>query len=731
MSRESIAEWIALTRRTAASLELRRLSGEGCDESLAAGIDVALSLLYPFRTALKAGKNASQKNCAARVPKEVFERILKFAMTQAPIAVRRGGVADLGWVKLSQVCRAWRRFALSHEKAWASSVGQLPRATTVFQERAGSTPIDVIITGDRPLLFSQPQAFSTADEHSVGIILEDLNLALVRSLRLADGRACVFPYAKRLGAQGPHTLTRLTHLVLEDFSWNVTQEQAQYLASGRCRLKAYNLKTLRFKNCFMSLHCWAVTSVDIEYDGSLLSRPRASTFATALLGCRALNFLRLRDCLCPDVFVDHWQSDDIDKTELPALKYLSVSGPAHSLEELLVLLWFPPETVVHLDASVSPVGAPDIVRLLARACHGYLSARSFVSVTIDHDIRFSQHISRVRMWREAGLVELLPIIRLGASAKGLDPSPHFDLTVRDSENGRWPTVVNCFTRKLNSDSVKTLALVLPSAEYSAEAVRNWIDILDRFPKLAVLFPKHRVLLFGRRGGLVDVYAGVAETVRTHYAASARRIHGSAGPAHGYKPMPLPGGVPLRSTRTCRSVSTIPGLSFLVRQQFIYRSQAVSMPNAIVIYPNEPVSNRGPALASRDTVAGLMNVLDLPCDDCGRISDEAIANFLACDARQICTFFDPKRTVYDWHYSMYAGSSGTVNDVASIVRKDRNNWIRGPAVVVKDTPRHLWERLDTSVAVAELAASLWSYHKTGVDAAQVYGERALIRWLGTT
>ncbi|KAI0027171.1 hypothetical protein K488DRAFT_91211 [Vararia minispora EC-137] len=650
-------------------------------------------------------------------------------MTQAPIAVRRGGVTDLGWVKLSQVCRAWRRFALSHEKAWASSMGQLPRATTVFQERAGSTPIDVIITGDRPLLFSQPQAYSTADEHSVSIILEDLNLALVQSLRLADGRARVFPYAKRLGAQGPHTLTRLTHLVLEDFSWNVTQEQARYLASGRCRLKAYNLKTLRLKNCFMSLHCWAVTSVDIEYDGSLLPRPRASTFATALLGCRTLNFLRLHDCLCPDVFVDHWQSDDIDKTELPALKYLSVTGPAHSLEELLVLLWFPPETVVHLDTRVSPDGAPDIVRLLARACHGYLSALNFVSVTIDHDIRFSQNISHVRMWRDAGLVELLPIIWLGASAKALDPSPHFDLTVRDSENGRWPTVVNCFTRKLKSDSVKTLALVLPSAEYSAEAVRNWIEILDRFPKLAVLFPKHHVLPFGRWGGLVDEYAAVAETVRTHYAAS--KPVSSGPPSNGV----LRGGSMARRVRHA-DINPSPCLALLLCVPLepaapSRRSQAISMPNAIVIYPNEPVFNRGPALASRDTVAGLMNVLDLPCDDCGRISDEAIANFLACDARQICTFFDPKRTVYDWHYSMYAGSSGTVNDVTSIVQKDKNNWIRGPAVVVKDTPRHLWQRLDTSVAVAELAASLWSYHKTGVDTAQVYGERALIRWLGTT
>ncbi|KAI0027029.1 hypothetical protein K488DRAFT_74875 [Vararia minispora EC-137] len=464
MSRATVDEWTALTLQMTASLELRQLSGGGWDQPLATGIETTLALLSALRAALKAGKNVSQKECTARVPKEVFDKILKYAMTQAPIAVRSGGVADLGWVKLSHVCRAWRYFALSNEEAWTSSVGQLPRATTVFQERAGSSPIDVIIAGDRPLLLSQPQAFSPADEGSVSIILEDLDFAQVRSLVLTDGHARAYPYAKKLSSQSPQTLSRLSDLSL-------------FLTSGRCRLKATNLKTLKLRNCFMGLCYWSLTSVDIEYDGWLLPQPRASTVTTALLGCRALVNLRLHNCLCPvaadEVAQAQWQANDLDITELLALECLSLKGPAHSLEGLLLLLWFPPEAVIHMDACVSSDGAPDIMRLLARACHGSLS-QDFVTVSIDHDNRFSQQLTRVRMWKEASMVDLFPAIRFGWSSKVLSPSPHFDVT-------------------LKSDSVKSLALTLPSSEYSAEAVRGWVEILERFPKLAALFPKHQVL----------------------------------------------------------------------------------------------------------------------------------------------------------------------------------------------------------------------------------------------
>ncbi|KAI0034601.1 hypothetical protein K488DRAFT_83786 [Vararia minispora EC-137] len=495
MSRKMIDEWVVLTREIANLLDKRGLTGGSSDSTLAEGIDVALSLMTSFDATLRAGKNASQKSCASRIPKDVFEDILKYAMAITPIAVRRcSEVTDLGWIKLSHVCRTWRYLAIACEDAWASSVGQLPRATQVFLERAGSTPIDVIITGDRPLLPSQALAFSSADEDSVNAILESIDLRQVRVLTVMDGRVRVFPFANQLDVQSTTaSLATLSHLILEDCSWNISKREAIYLARAGCCLTAHNLETLKLKNCFMDLVCGALTSLDIEYDGCLLPRPCVPTMIDALLCCPALKTLRLHNALCVEPFIDITEDpfDAFDVVELPDLNYLSLTGPAHSLEELLTLLVFPRTTVVHLDACIWPISAPDIVRQLARPFREHLM-QQFVTVAVDHDVLFSQQLTRVRMWRDASLHNLGPAIRFGASSDESIPNPHFEVIVRDHSPGRWFTVVNCFARKVESESVRSLALSLPSAEYSPEVVPLWIEILDRFPRLSELYPKLRI-----------------------------------------------------------------------------------------------------------------------------------------------------------------------------------------------------------------------------------------------
>ncbi|KAI0033226.1 hypothetical protein K488DRAFT_70003 [Vararia minispora EC-137] len=405
-----------------------------------------------------------------------------------------------------------------------------------------------------------------------------------------------------------------------------------------------------------------------------------------------------------------WPALVIDITDLPDLEYLSVTGPAHSIEELLWLIWFPPATVVHLDV--------------------WQDVSEFSTIAIEHDVRFGQEVTRVRMWKCASLLELTPAIRFGASIEDDDLKPHFEITVRDHDAGRWMTVVNCFARKVMSDSVYSLALTLPFSEYSGEAVVRWIEVLDRFPKLKVLFPKHLVLR-----ALDDSDRGTTGLSSAKTAPLVKAV-----PETPRETQALPLSLTTLSfvrrpefafNAHCPSKHALAEASVVLRKRLLTTIQVSHMPNAVVIHPNEPDFKHGPALASRDNITCLMNVVDLPCDESGRISDEAISEFLGCDARRVCSFFDPKRSVFNWHYSLYAGHSGTINDVANIVQTGAGLSIRGPAVVVKDTPQQLWHKLDTSISVAELAASLWSYHKTGMDVAQVYGERALIRWLGTS
>ncbi|KAI0032650.1 hypothetical protein K488DRAFT_85692 [Vararia minispora EC-137] len=325
-------------------------------------------------------------------------------------------------------------------------------------------------------------AFSSLDEASVRTVLECIDLSHVRTLVVADGRARIVPFARRLDAQPPTSLTHLTHVVLEDYSWNISDEDSWYFEDGSFSLDAPNLETLKLKNCFLDLICPALTSLDIEYDGCLSPRAGGEKVASALLHCPGLKTLRLRNSLNFEVFDNvvqtGWPALLINITELPDLEHLSLTGPAHSIEELLWLIWFPPTTVVHLD--------------LARCFHEYLS-QEFSTIAVEHDIRFGQEITRVRMWKTASLVELTPAIRFGTSMKDNDLNPHFEVIVQDHSATRWSTVINCFARKVRSDSVYSLALTLPFTEYSGEAVKRWIGIFDRFPNLKVLFPKHHVL----------------------------------------------------------------------------------------------------------------------------------------------------------------------------------------------------------------------------------------------
>ncbi|KAI0028913.1 hypothetical protein K488DRAFT_73391 [Vararia minispora EC-137] len=698
MSREVVDHWLSMTQETMDLLHGRRVSGAEVDLALVRGIDIALAKLPSFAATLKTSKNAVKESCAARVPKEVFEEIIKHAMTIAPIVLGRGQRGDLGWVKLSHICRAWRMLAIGCEKVWASSVGLLPLATAAFQLRAGSTPIDVEISGERPLLPSQALAYTPVDVGHVGVILRNIDLSRVRSLKICDGRVRVWRFARALDLHGAFfSLSNLTHLELQDYSWNIKHAHASFLAEGNFQLQAPNLETLILKNCFMVLSCRNLSSVVIEYDGDLLPRPGASVFASALADCPSLKTLRVLNALSPQVVVDLTQQpfDLSELVDLPVLEYLSVTGPAHSVEGLLVLLCFPRETVVHVDACIWPSGAPDITRQLARTFQEHLM-QDFATVAVDQFDQCTQEITRVRMWKSATLTDVMPAIRFGACADEGIPMPHFDVTVRNHVAGQWATVVNSFARRVRADSVRSLALALPSAAYAAGAVARWIGILDRFPKLAVLFPKRRLVRSLNVIGQEIAYLADA------FAAAA----------------PLVSDV----LNTQQLSVDVPHL---------LDSGRSIMPNAIAIYPNEPCFGLGPALASRDNVTWLMDDLDLPCDDRGKIGDEAIAEFLGCEVRRVCNFFDPKRTAYQWHYSMYAGSTGDVNDVANVVRKDKNTVIRGTVVVVKDAPERLWSASGTTVSVRDLAAAIWSYHRTGMDAAQVYGDRSLVRWLGSS
>ncbi|KAI0029897.1 hypothetical protein K488DRAFT_88276 [Vararia minispora EC-137] len=570
-----------------------RVSINVVDVELGNRVDSALELIPALNCALKEMKNATQKACAARVPKEVFDEILVYALRVAPVAVRVNGHSDLGWVKLSHVCRSWRRFAITFEYAWASSIGQLPLATDVFVKRAGATLLTAEMTGECPLLPSPALAYTPADEASATQVLRNLRFSRFKSVRVADGRVRASLFAMELCTQSMvDPLMHLADLVLEDLPWTLSRDDTENLGRGVLSLHAPNLETLRLQNCFFDFACGNLRALEISFDGFSTPRPHTVAIVTALAGSPNVRSIKILDAINTDVLVDLTGPDPSALVLLQSLDHLDVSGPALPIGELLAGLAFPQSTSVRVNAWLSSESVTGPLRRITEALHENLF-QNFSTIAVDNNPRFGVEVTRVRMWVEGDISCVGRALRFGDSADGEAPIPRID----------------------------------------------WLFV----------------------------------------ALSSLR----------YRPYIPP-----------------------------------TMSNAVVIYPNEPALNLGPALRDRDTVTSLMRDIALPSSADGHVDEKDIAAYLnSREVRQICAFFNPKRTIYWWNYTMYGavGENGLPNEVASVVQKTGYPGFKGPVIVMKDAPVKAWKRLDTSISAKELAAAIWTYHKTGLDAAQCIRE----------
>lgn len=137
------------------------------------------------------------------------------------------------------------------------------------------------------------------------------------------------------------------------------------------------------------------------------------------------------------------------------------------------------------------------------------------------------------------------------------------------------------------------------------------------------------------------------------------------------------------------------------------------------------------MKTRDSLREHLDICYLSTDEDRRLLDSELPLLLnTTNVRKICSFFDRNNSVFKWHYTMYArdSSDGPVNTITSIVSGEQV--VRGPAVIVKDCPEHLWKELETKMNADTVAATLWYYHKSGVSPEEEFGERTLIRILGS-
>ncbi|KAI0309512.1 hypothetical protein OF83DRAFT_1179538 [Amylostereum chailletii] len=156
-------------------------------------------------------------------------------------------------------------------------------------------------------------------------------------------------------------------------------------------------------------------------------------------------------------------------------------------------------------------------------------------------------------------------------------------------------------------------------------------------------------------------------------------------------------------------------------------------NAAYVFPDIDVD----VFTSFDTFAQHFDSCELEHDKVGLISDERIADFLL-DAKvgPICNFYDRSPRAITWYYTVYGSpqergggtAGGTLNSIASIVSVPRSPPVYGPVVIVKNAPFDNWKDVDKTVDLDAIVRSLWWYHRSGVDAHDVFGERTLLRYI---
>ncbi|VDB83405.1 unnamed protein product [Peniophora sp. CBMAI 1063] len=96
-------------------------------EELVKDADALLLLSIEFKT------RANRLAPISQLPPEIFLRITRFV-----VEAWRPSSRDLGWVRMTHVCRFWRNLLMGEHTLWANEIGIIPRASRRFLKRSGA-----------------------------------------------------------------------------------------------------------------------------------------------------------------------------------------------------------------------------------------------------------------------------------------------------------------------------------------------------------------------------------------------------------------------------------------------------------------------------------------------------------------------------------------------------------------------------------------------------------------
>jgi uncharacterized membrane protein len=363
---------------------------------------------------------------------DVLRVIFALAEVVSPIQyLRDHGRYDLGWVKLTHICRRWRTVLLHMGELWARNVCSIPFLFNIFFSRSGNWPL----------------SFAILPYEATGIIQLLQHIERVGELRWTTGTAEQIAFA----LDGKY-MPRLRVLDLRGIS-RLDRERSLI------RLHVPSLEDACIIGADAALYGTNMRSLFLR------SPPQSPTLLLDMLSASS----RLEHLT---VFLDiptarQWDIFEGDKIQLPKLRKFSLTSNTRdgglTIPFLLRRLCLPEDVCIELSMSIV-IAVDSIVVPIANALLPYLHFHGYNTV----DIRRAEDITTPFVFILHGSDKTVAERPRGIRVQFLrhqgDAGQH---TVADS----WTTPLSHFLRRIPVERITQLMLLsLPDSEISSPAL---------------------------------------------------------------------------------------------------------------------------------------------------------------------------------------------------------------------------------------------------------------------
>ena len=314
-------------------------------------------------------------NLPSEILAQVFHRLV---LEELPLSV--SGIRNLGWVRVTHVCRHWRQVALNDPSLWAKITGITTNAKWISEMlvRAKNEPLDI-------------EFIAGASSISEAFLMILPHLSHTRQLR--------FHYQSTLHSDSIREIFSWEAPALERFELTVPPSSSitfpdlggNMLFKGHApRLRAFSLSRIlvpwslipRGQLTWLQI---AYTNEDVHSPGDL------SELIDLLVNCPSLENLELHSCL-PSQLTEFSHGRPI---HLPNLSWLRLCGSTSRIVNMLKMLKSPSSTTIHLDC-ISETTHNDSEGLLLRVISAHFQSSApvrFKSLTVRYDTTSSLYIT--------------------------------------------------------------------------------------------------------------------------------------------------------------------------------------------------------------------------------------------------------------------------------------------------------------------------------------------------